>query len=97
MTAAPGSAAEQSPPARTGIQVYQQVCIHCHETNVGPAITGRGLNLPVVKHFVRNGNNAMPAWRPTEISDTELERLAVWLEASPPPARDARKPPAGHP
>jgi mono/diheme cytochrome c family protein len=87
-------AAESTHPVRTGPQVYKQVCAQCHETGVGPVIMGRGLNLPVVKFFVRNGNGAMPAWRVTEISDPELAQVANWLEKSPAPAADPKRQPA---
>jgi mono/diheme cytochrome c family protein len=64
---------------------------------VGPVITGRALTLPIIAHFVRNGSNAMPAWRPTEINDAELALLAEWLQASAPPPPPAPPPSATKP
>lgn len=70
--------AERSPG-----ELYGLVCAHCHETRIGPDLKGRTLPVATVKHFVRYGNRAMPAWRPSEISDQELQRLADWVHAMP--------------
>ncbi|SFB27712.1 Cytochrome c, mono-and diheme variants [Collimonas sp. OK607] len=78
------NAAENAGQIRGGEKTYKQICAQCHEANIGPRITGRGLALPAIRYFVRNGHNAMPAWRPTEISDAELIELADWLQATPP-------------
>ena len=34
---------------------------------------------PIVKHFVRHGISVMPQFRKTEISDAELDALALYL------------------
>ncbi len=39
------------------------------------------LSAPVITFFVRNGVAWMPPFRPTEISDTELEQLNAYLTA----------------
>lgn len=39
----------------------------------------RDLNAAALRAFVRNGVGAMPRFRPTEVSDADLEALAVWL------------------
>lgn len=70
-------------PARSPEQVYGQVCAHCHEARIGPVLKGRALPAEVVKHFVRYGNGAMPAWRPTDVSNEELMRLAEWIQTTP--------------
>lgn len=64
--------------------IYAHSCGYCHGTNVGPIILGRHLPAEVIKEKVRTGPNAMPAFRPTEIGDAELDALARWIEASPP-------------
>ncbi len=62
--------------------VYAITCGYCHGTNVGPIIRGRNLPADIIKQRVRHGQNAMPAFRPTEITNTELDKLAAWIAAS---------------
>lgn len=62
--------------------IYAKSCGYCHGHNVGPVIRGRGLPVETVTAFVRRGQGAMPAFRPTEISDEELTALAKWIAAS---------------
>lgn len=72
-----GQAAEKE---RSGEIVYQTICQYCHATGVGPQIRSRQLPTVYTTHVVRNGFRAMPAFRPTEISDQELERVAAFIE-----------------
>jgi mono/diheme cytochrome c family protein len=65
---------------RSAEEVYRVVCHYCHDTGIGPEIKGRQLPAAYVSYLVRNGQGAMPAFRPTEISDTELERVAATIE-----------------
>ena len=67
---------------RTPEQVYSAVCGYCHGRNVGPVIRGRGLPPETVEYQVRHGQNAMPAFRPSEITPAELKALAQWVQAS---------------
>ncbi|WP_068076299.1 c-type cytochrome [Novosphingobium lentum] len=67
---------------RSPEKVYASTCGYCHGTNVGPIILGRHLPAVTVVGMVREGRNAMPAFRPTEISNGELEALSRWVEAS---------------
>jgi mono/diheme cytochrome c family protein len=62
--------------------VYRQVCGYCHGHNVAPLIRGRKLDAATVEYFVRHGNGAMPAFKPTEITNQELAALANWVSAS---------------
>ena len=74
-----------APPSdtpREPAKVYAAVCGYCHGANVGPIILGRSLPPALVQTLVRNGKNAMPSFRPTEISDAELSALAAWVAAS---------------
>lgn len=73
------SAAPRAPAA-----VYAQTCGYCHGANVGPVILGRALPAPMIMATARSGRGAMPAFRPTEISDAELAALAAWVAASQP-------------
>ena len=65
----PGVAAADAPPSATPrgpAKVYAAICGYCHGANVGPIILGRALPPELVLTLVRNGKNAMPAFRPTE-------------------------------
>ena len=74
-----GQAAEKK---RDGETVYHTVCQYCHETGVGPEIKSRQLAAAYTTYIVRNGFRAMPAFRPTEINDEELERVAAFIESN---------------
>ena len=62
--------------------LYARTCGYCHGHNVGPLIRGRNLSPAIIEYFVRNGNGAMPAFKPTEITNAELAALAQWLSTS---------------
>ncbi len=66
----------------SGKQIFDNICQHCHTQKVGPVLTGR--NLPAVFYttIARNGLNAMPAFRPTELSDADLEKVGQYLSQS---------------
>lgn len=72
-------------------KIFADTCGYCHGHFIAPGITVireiRGRNLPpaLVKTYVRNGVGSMPAFRFTEISDAELDSLAVWIESSEAP------------
>jgi mono/diheme cytochrome c family protein len=61
---------------------YAKTCGYCHGRNVGPVIRGRALPAETIKKQVRNGQNGMPAFRPTEITNSELDALATWISVS---------------
>ena len=67
---------------RSPEQVYSAVCGYCHGRNVGPVIRGRALPPEAVEYIVRHGQNAMPAFRPTEVTPAELKALAAWVQTS---------------
>ena len=62
---------------------YSRTCGYCHGANVGPAILGLHLPPELIRSAVRTGPGAMPAFRQTEISDADLERLSEWISDSP--------------
>lgn len=78
-----------------GQQVYEHYCIHCHAAGGGhpgtdmlaslhgadkAIIKGReDLTEDYVKVIVRNGLLEMAPFRPTEISDAELDALAAYV------------------
>ena len=65
--------------------IYAKVCGYCHATRVGPVLLGRDLPLDYVMMTVRSGRNAMPSFRPSEISNAELAGLAHWIAHSKAP------------
>jgi len=69
---------------RDAEHLYSSTCKYCHELGVGPVLKGRGAGLPVeyIKFRVRRGYNAMPAFKPSEISDKDIEMLGKWLSES---------------
>lgn len=62
--------------------LYARTCGYCHGHNIAPIIRGRSLPATVTASIVRSGMGAMPAFKPTEITDAELEALTRWLEQS---------------
>jgi mono/diheme cytochrome c family protein len=79
---AAGQTLGQPLPQRSPEKVYASTCGYCHGTNIGPIIRGRGLPAGTIQAMVRSGMNAMPAFRPSEISPAELAALAQWIEKS---------------
>jgi mono/diheme cytochrome c family protein len=89
------SAAEPRAP-EPGAGTYAQYCADCHDRGHGHPGTMRlamRLDNPVlrtrtdlapeyVKWVVRNGYQMMPPFRPTEITDSELETLARFVSAA---------------
>lgn len=67
---------KESIPKDEAQMVFQQTCMGCHATGVGPVITGRELPPEAIKQFVRNGNRAMPAFTQATIDDETLDRVA---------------------
>jgi mono/diheme cytochrome c family protein len=63
----------------SGEQIYEKICQHCHTQNVGPVLTGRNLPAIYFATIARNGLNAMPAFRPSELSAEDLEKVATYL------------------
>ena len=87
LIAAPGQQAQAQATyevqPRAPEYLYARTCGYCHGHNVGPILLGRRLPAVVVASIVRSGNGAMPAFKPTEITNSELAALAAWIETSP--------------
>ncbi|MDG2090283.1 MAG: cytochrome c [Gammaproteobacteria bacterium] len=66
----------------SGEQIFDKVCQYCHINDVGPILTGRNLPPIYFSTIARNGQNAMPAFRPTELSAADLEKVANFLSQS---------------
>ncbi|MDP6108457.1 MAG: cytochrome c [Rhodospirillales bacterium] len=87
-------AGESDAPA-SAEQIYGKWCGHCHDAGPGhpgtqrlewsfgkdkAALMGRSdLDADYVQQVVRNGRLEMPSFRPTEISNAELDALAKLL------------------
>jgi mono/diheme cytochrome c family protein len=96
-------AAGEAPPGSPGEALYTRWCAECHAEGHGHPGTQqlertRGAKLAVLTRrqdlvsqyvvlVVRNGLNAMPPYRPSEISEEELALLAAWLAPQRPRAR----------
>ena len=70
-----------------GAAAYGRTCGYCHDSNIGPSLRGRGLDPEAVKYIVRHGSRAMPAFRPSVISDTELDAVAALVAGNRLPER----------
>lgn len=79
--------ADNSAQRLNGQDVYNKVCAYCHDTGIGPLITGRQLPAEYVQTIVRIGNRAMPSFRESEISDDMLKRVAQLINSSAPRAK----------
>jgi mono/diheme cytochrome c family protein len=77
-----GDRAEAQTGPRAAEAIYARTCGYCHGTNVGPIIRGRKLPPEAIVYMVRHGQGAMPAFRPTEITDAELKALSNWISTS---------------
>lgn len=82
-------------PALTGKEIFDGQCAHCHApgdegagtlqlaATRGPEYavleTRTDLTSDYVKYIVRHGLNAMPPFKPTTITDAELDELAGYL------------------
>jgi len=82
-------------PDRSGAQIFAKQCAPCHaagDDHPGAMQLGatRGAEFAVleertdltsdyVKYIVRHGLNAMPPFKPTAITDVELDKLAAYL------------------
>lgn len=75
-------------PERTPEQTYAQICGYCHGRNVGPILLGRQLPPESIRLIARHGQNGMPAFRPTEVTEAELDALATWISASKADAKE---------
>jgi mono/diheme cytochrome c family protein len=67
-------------PGFDGLPGTQQLRIKYRDTNISPLLEERTDLVPeFVKTIVRQGVSFMPQFRKTEISDPELDALAVYL------------------
>ncbi len=90
---AAGTSASDIDP-RSPEQVFATRCAYCHEAGgwgtrtlarrmpESEAILLERGNLPpaYTEYVLRRGLRSMPAFNPSELTDTELQNLAQWLE-----------------
>jgi mono/diheme cytochrome c family protein len=90
-----GTAAARAEPPLTGKQVFDRHCIHCHAPgpeHPGTRQLGftRGednavleqrsdLAAEYIRHVVRHGLRSMPAFVPSDLTETQLESLTEYL------------------
>ena len=70
---------------RDASHLYASSCTYCHDTGVAPNLRGVGWPKEYVSVRVRMGYQAMPAFKPSEISESEIAALATWLADQPLP------------
>lgn len=80
MLLANAASADGSGKWQSGKEAYSKVCAFCHERGLAPVIKGTGKSPELIRILVRAGNRAMPAFRPTEIDDATLARIAEYLK-----------------
>jgi mono/diheme cytochrome c family protein len=60
--------------------LYRASCAACHDTGVGPDLTGVGTRLgDGLDAIVRDGRGAMPSARSLGLDDDAIARLVAWL------------------
>jgi len=68
-------------------QIWNATCGYCHGAGVAPELRGRKLDPQASAFIARNGAPGMPAFKPSEINDAELDQLARWIALAPIPAK----------
>ena len=90
-----------------GKALFDRWCAECHAPGHGHPGTQqlerlRGAKLAelesrpdltaaLIRYVVRSGQNAMPAYRPSEISDAGLDQISLYLGRNQPPAKSRRR------
>ena len=88
-------AQQAEPQERSGEDLYQQWCAGCHdpgprhpgtmrmEGDFGPENSVlrdmQAINRPLIHYAVRQGFQMMPPFRPTELTDEEVDRIADYI------------------
>lgn len=105
-TTAPAAQVAAAPSP--GRSAFDRWCAECHAAGVGHPGTQqleriRGSKLALleartdlepayIRYVVRHGQNAMPAYRPSEITDADLEAIAQHLGRKAAPAKTRKRP-----
>jgi 4-cresol dehydrogenase (hydroxylating) cytochrome subunit len=72
-----------------GQRFFDKTCAKCHTAGVGPELRGRNLPPEYFVAIARNGLNAMPSFRITDIDDATLLDVGKYLSTSTVPAAPA--------
>lgn len=81
-TAGPAPARlDDSKSFATGEEAFDKVCGRCHLTGVGPDLFAGEYDIDSLRHFVRNGYLAMPAFPESALDDKTLEDIAAHIAA----------------
>jgi cytochrome c551 len=67
----------QAGPVQRGQQVYEDNCASCHESGVGPELSGLGISIEAARAQIENGGGGMPA---NLVQGQELEDVLAYLE-----------------
>jgi (+)-pinoresinol hydroxylase len=105
--AAPATPPVAATDISAGKVLFDRWCAECHAPGHGHPGTQqlerlRGaklaelesrndLNATLIRYVVRHGQNAMPAYRPSEITDAGLEQIAQYLGRNQPVAKSRRR------
>lgn len=81
------AAGAQDAPARlddiqqfaSGQAAWEKVCARCHMTGVGPDLSLMEYDVDTLRHFVRNGQLAMPAFPESAIDEATLAGIADYV------------------
>lgn len=65
----------------SGEEAFDKVCGRCHVTGVGPDLFAGEYDIDSLRHFVRNGYLAMPAFPESALDDKTLEEIAAHIAA----------------
>jgi mono/diheme cytochrome c family protein len=76
----PAVAADRSPQ-----QVWNATCSRCHDTGAAPQILGMHVAVDTIKTYVRQGGMQMLPFTEDQVSDSELDALAKWVNEHAPP------------
>lgn len=63
----------------SGEEAFDKVCGRCHVTGVGPDLFAGEYDIDSLRHFVRNGYLAMPAFPESALDDKTLEDIAAHI------------------
>lgn len=77
-----GPLPDSSPEIARGREVFARHCHQCHpggEAGLGPALNNKPMAEWLVKHQIRHGLGAMPAFDSTKIDDADLEALVRYM------------------
>jgi mono/diheme cytochrome c family protein len=72
------------PQVALGERVFAAHCHQCHPGGaggLGPSINDKPLPVALIKTQVRKGLGAMPAFQDDEITDEQVDAIAVYLKA----------------